>query len=689
MTPRFEFMFTHAVLYPAGIIVNEPLGWKTARISLKRDPVYKSLIEYFKGSFIWYGLARNVIKECEALDGPDTQIRVRIRVKHNYTWDVLFNGLLDVLAKEDLSKQGTFYKLGVPIIRDDFWAKFMSGKDKAINLAGDTDIEGNARTVINPVNITLPPQKIRTHFEGTLDHYQFITKWTGDPMPEWSIGNFLQLNVDRNRIDEVEEKFDTTIGFVENMAGVFIAKYAGEYRIKFRVEASLNTTYTDTALGFGVKINIDGAGIAATATNYAGPGPYHSTVSEFDQTLTLAAGDEVFIYADVLVTPGLGISLLIYGNDSPITPPSGQVVDPFTIEVIADTIYPQTTAEAYLIQDAAKSILSKVLCADGVLESSSYLNSCAGKLAILLGLHARGYTIADKLFAITWDDLYAKGFQPLLNTGLGYTDDNTIEIEKASDFYNPTTSIDLVNLGDVVETYDIDKYYNSVDIGCATWSAEAKSGIDDPQTTRQYNNALRTIGKKIEVKTSIILASLAIEETRRQAPDPGKDWKLDNNILGIAVKADGDDYIPEVGTDFQSVTNLLNSDSRYNIRHSCARMFKRWQPWFQMCLQKAVGSFFTFASGEGNYGMVSELKNTDCEYNGEEPLSERQDIEVTTDRTLIPEVGKTSGPMVWEDYKTIRANRKNAIGLKSVPYFIEELDFAVAMGQVEITVLKA
>ena len=52
------------------------------------------------------------------------------------------------------------------------------------------------------------------------------------------------------------------------------------------------------------------------------------------------------------------IDTYTFGNKSFGTAPSAETV-PTWLEIVADTTYPQTTTDAYLIKDAAESIVSK------------------------------------------------------------------------------------------------------------------------------------------------------------------------------------------------------------------------------------------------------------------------------------------------------------------------------------------
>ena len=147
--------------------------------------------------------------------------------------------------------------------------------------------------------------------------------------------------------------------------------------------------------------------------------------------------------------------------------------------------------------------------------------------------------------------------------------------------------------------------------------------------------------------------------------------------------------MPEFDENFDSISGLLNSDKRYNVRETPARMLLRWRSYLQGCLQHTTGESFYFADGEGNYEMISDLSDGDCEAG---VVAENQDIPVTSDFILIPKVYKFSAPMDLDKWKAILANKKKAIGISRgttghVPVFIMNLDYFMSQRRGEFLVI--
>jgi len=274
-------------------------------------------------------------------------------------------------------------------------------------------------------------------------------------------------------------------------------------------------------------------------------------------------------------------------------------------------------------------------------------------------------------------------------------EEQVIRVEEREFFFQEEMSALISNIEDITRKYDTEKLFNKIEIGYNQWQSEDVSGIDDPQTKHTYSTRFQKIGQGIAIHSDFIAASLAIEATRRQTIEKSTDYKFDNNTFIVAINPEDvspDSYVPELGTAFSSVLNLLNYETRYNIRLSVARNFKRWQKWFNGCLQSYLTSFYKFVDGEGNFDMVTTINESpDClgEDNEGQPLSEKQNIRVTDEIIITPYYYEMTTPMEWETYKAIRNNRRNAIGISMtdtghVPLFIELLEYQVMDGNAKI-----
>lgn len=383
------------------------------------------------------------------------------------------------------------------------------------------------------------------------------------------------------------------------------------------------------------------------------------------------------------------------------------------ITVAADTTFQDTQAEGYLIHDAFAGVIQRI-CGRNAFYSEVFgrtdtnvrqyaSNGCFSKNMLLKGLQIRGYPISEKHFFVSFKDLW-EGADPIFCLGLGYEDVNGVEMIRLEDratFYETTTSTNFENVKQISREYDTSVIYNRLEFGYKKWQSEDLSGLDDPQTKRVWATIISKVKNALQCFSDFIAASTAIEVTRRKMVEEKADYKYDNDIFIIAINTDvatPDYYFPELDENYDTITGLLNSDTRYNSIHTPLRMLLRWAKWWNGSLQKYQTSLLRFVSGEGNYDMISDYSCT----NGDvcmgilcDPLSEKQNINLAT-------YGRNFGyfhlPLLYtvetinashEDYFYIRNNRRKAIGISQSDtnikrFFIRELVYKVANSQARI-----
>lgn len=701
--PRFRFTLNNTIA--GSLRISEPGGWDDAKMQLERNQVFHSLVEFYDQPLLFYGQSSegngglDYIRAIEKSQGPDAQITILIEISHDdgITYpDTVFDGLIDIPSAKEID----FYKAEYGILRDDFWQKFINRKATPVNLGASTDLDGGSVSVYSPDTITLTSQKIRSGFTRTTNYasssadFQFIDNYS------MSGTQYLIFDNTRVDLDEVLERFEyglqITTGLpTDDLKYFFKVTFPGSYQfnatVRFKIFFYLfgGVTYD---LRWYVAVRHAGA---LTVTQFGtsiigGPGNDIVGSKVLSTTFSLTEGDEVYIYGTLVVGAATPMSYQCdYDDTSPgFTPVYTELT------VTADTTYPSTTVSTYQIHDAANSIVSKLVGVNTPV-ASDYLSGdygCAGNYTLTKGLYIRGYAIADKPFFMSFDQWWA-GANPILNLGLGYIDNAGIEIEQKSEFYDrvPVLNFDFVNL--IERGWDSKSIFKTVEVGYEKWAAESASGIDDPQSKRTFHTRFKTIGDDLKILSKFYAASLGIEQTRRNRVELGRDWRLDEDIFIIATKK-LNSTLPEIGSDFLSVSGLLNSTTRYNIRISATRNLNRWLSFINGCLKwYTTDDDLSFAGGEGNFDMQSNLLTTDCEANGF-AVDENADIDQGAghDFLFVPVVYEFEHPLTWEEYKAIRDYRKKAIGVSRgnsghAPCFIMNLEYHLTRGKANFTVM--
>lgn len=682
------FRFTLNNTVEGSHVISDPDGWKEIKLKLERHKEFHSLVEIVELPLIFYKTSDLVdggydyIRNVEQTQGVDAIIEILIEVSTDQgdTYETFFEGLLELETIKDIS-DASFYKMEVNIIRNDFWSRFINRKDSQVNLSASVSLDGDAVTPIDDITLQLPCQTLpkTTLYEGDgADTIQFLTGTTlnaysqiGLPLSQGEILDSFTLDfnldtVDSNVVNEIEIK--------ESGSVLSVSTDNGGMRFIASVLAGAITSVTANLY---CKKNSESSQLVATSTTAIGAASC-DTVVLLNGTYTfndIAIGDLIYVWANWQIAV----------TTSPTTTTATLGFNDMNVSIVQASTFVDTATQAFLMRDAADSILTKIVNRDRVLYSEymgyDAVGGCASNFAITKGLNVRGYTLADKPIFMSFDDWWA-GANPIFNLGLGYeTIGGTefIRIEDKGYFYNDTSIMTLSNVEKLVRTYDKDRIFKSIEIGYEKWSAESNSGVDDPQTKHSYNTRFKVIGKDEKLLSKFLAASLAIEQTRRNRVELGKDWRLDNDIMIIATTNEASPFYPERDENFSNIVYLLYPETRYNLRLTPARNFERWKLFFNGCLQDYINTSpcepYKFASGEGNYDMVATGDACDPDRIGED-----DDLCVTSTYYTTAQYYEFEVDFSFEDYKTLRDNRKNCIEVSETStghrkIFIEDAEY--------------
>jgi hypothetical protein len=723
--------------------ISEPDGWKGSKIKLERHQDFYSLIEFYEGSaggaFIFYGDngvedgGISFLKSIEQADGFDQSIGfIAGYSPDGFTFENIFSGLVDLSAKNEMENN----KMQAPVIRDDFWSKFINRKDTPVSLSSTTDLDGNPVDPVTPVTIRLTPQPIKKLFYSWLTYGVFYENANGVDS-----GDFQSYGFDHEEINEFDSSNNfgyynllSTDVFNDVIEYNFAAEYSGNYDLDICIELALNkgatlpdpiafrtTNYPsgDRRIRLFFQIN-EQTPIEFTITDNI-TGAEDSTSYTYFATHALNAGDQIRIYGDyqtIWDSEAFDVRVVSFGSDdntysgasipTPSLIPSGRAI-PTYFRITGHTILPETEAQGYLLHDAISGVLERYGLGESPLYSeflgSALTNSrsypedgCGWKFAILKGLQIRDYSLEEKPFFISFNQLW-EGANPILNLALGYEEiegDQVIRIEQKADVFDEEISVSFGNVSKIKSSYDTKHIFKTLRLGYKKWQSEDILGIDDPQTKRVYATRFEKSGTDLTLESDFIAASLAFETTRRAKREKSVDYKFDNDTFILALSEDEvspQRYRPELAENFNSVTNLLDSSERYNLILTPMRNLLRWANVFGGCLQKYLTSSYRFVSGEGNYDMVSDyscaLGNV-CEAIICDSLTEKQDIPLSTYNgtfgyLFYPMIYEIEIPMEWDDFNIIRNNPKNAIGISQTdedykPFFIKELEYDIVKG---------
>lgn len=712
----FRFTLSHSVL--GSQVISEPDGWSGAILKLERDKDLFSLIETFNGgansAFIFYGNngtengGIDFIRQVETTYGFDANITFLVEyAPDDVTFSTLFSGLLDLPSKNEMKDN----KMQVPVIRDDFWAKFINRFETPVNISDTVDLDGNAVAPVGPIEVNLTSQTLRkTHYSYEPDKGIVVTIEIG------SADLFIQYTPGEVETDEMEDFYHLTpINNPEKPVSTFDVAEAGTYAfdVQWTMSAIFGSTenHVNNLNGIYLQVNEEDP-IAFSVVDDTLVGT-DITIFSLSTTLYLLVGDTVRIYAEAIdssqtINYGFWGTNGLYHEASGYdrARPAGMDEVPTYTRVTADTVYPETQVQCYLIHDLFHAVCVRLglgndpfyseFLGSTLTQTKAYdSDGCGWMYAIVKGLQLRGYTLAEKPFFVSFKQLW-EGINPILNLACGYETVNSVQvirIEQKTSFFGATAPVNFSNVREISSSYDQDYIFKTIKTGYKKWQSEDISGLDDPQTKHTRATRFVKTGVDLNLQSDFIAAGLAIEITRRTTREKSADYKFDNDNFIISLNTNDlspDVYVPELDEAFSSVTNLLNSDTRYNLLLTPMRNLLRWGDYISGCMQSYLSSNFKFVSGEGNYDMESNANNeiTCVRYVDSNNLAESDDISPNGLGFLfLPQLFDITIPMEKEEYDLI--DRKEPIGISQsttghVDFHIKELEYDLLKGEAKI-----
>lgn len=460
--------------------INEPDGFADCVLKLARDKDFHSLIEFFDGSFIFYGDNGVInggihnIKEWEQRGGPDATILVFIDFTLDDTnYFQLFSGQLDLSLAEEIPDN----KMRIPIIRDDFWAKFYNRKDTPVDLQAVVDLDGADIIPVSPIDLNLISQIIKktSLWRGfaSIGDWEFdlgylVTVSSPPATVEEEIVLWSQVTTIKE-INEITESYELGLAFEDTEPIINIVKFIDEggdmeMNWKFRIALNFDLRYlpitSDATKIQSVEVQTDlyyrlnddpitfleGENHTNTFTPYTqASGVQKNLAATIYQDFNLIPGlyltvepdDELFFYAKHTITFTYEVS-----GDDPnsanwvsrtmngfIANYGGLDEDPYT-RIEFDSIFRNTISPGFFVHDSGAAILKS----HGIGENPFYSeffgsaetlarqyesDGCGWRHANAKGLHVRGWAIQEKPYSMSFMQWW-KGLYPIFNLSLTY-----------------------------------------------------------------------------------------------------------------------------------------------------------------------------------------------------------------------------------------------------------------------------
>lgn len=620
----------------------KPLGYDTSTLVLERDDSDDgghSVLEKFEADFVFIGDAYNILFDADATDGPDANVSLVVELSLNKNvWETIFTGQVDLAAfNEYWSIGGIPYKITVPILRNDLWQTFINRKRSAVNLMGNR-LDGGAGVTLTPLTQRMTTQKIRQLFDSTRVSALFFDDL--DTVNKYGIIEPEIITRDEINARNNQQNSRTAVGNVEGSNVVpdamFTIEWGGLYvfDLKLTISGAIAPLTQITDVAGKIQFNND-APISMVLSQHTVSGQNFSKLS-YVSSHTLARGTKIRFWFEYT---GATTRQLYWFPTGSFTADHPNVFD-----ILADTVYDDSTAQALFAHDVGYLITDKIVGADKfyapyfgdtVKTAITYDEQDFGfRYTMLQGHQVRTRTFTDKPWAWTWQGwfdglnrIFMLGYGPEMIDGV-----EKIVVRKREEYYTQESSLTLRGVAGVKRSHDLTKLPRTIKIGYEEAPCEEFGALDDPQSIVDYNTRMQRSGEPKESVSALIAAGLVIEATRRKQLELNRDWRFDNKVFIISIDGfSGSDPLPEFDAHFSALDGFNNVDARYNIRLWPVFNLLRHLPALTVGLTKYPSSKLLFGRGELNVNAEGTMDHTtDNIFTADTLVSQSQDIDVNT-----------------------------------------------------------
>lgn len=677
MGPDIRCSLTWTKIAGGTEVVNnfKPLGYDTSTLILERDEEGHSVLEKFEADFVFAGTSFNLLRSADLTDGPDANVSLVVEMSFNKNvWETIYTGQVDLAAMNEYwSTGGVPYKVTAPLLRNDLWQTFINRRQSSVNIMGER-LDGGAGVALAPLTQRMTTQKIRQLFTSTrtssifFDDLDTVNKY-GIIEPEIITRDEIS---DRNPLQNARTAVGNAAGSSMVPDAMYTTKWAGSYAfdIALIISGSIPVSSQITDITAYIQINTD-APIAFTLSQHSVSGNNFSKLS-YAATHALARGAKVRFWFEYTGATFRQFYWMPEVSD----------LHPNKFNIVADTVFQDSTAEALFAHDVGYLLTDKLVGADKfyspffgdtVKTAIAYASQGYGfRYTMLPGHQVRTRTLADYPWAWTWkewfdglDRVFMLGYGPETIEGV-----EKIVVRGREEYYVQDSSLVLSGVTGIKRSHDLTKLPRTIKIGYESAPCEEFGVLDDAQSVVNYNTRMQRSGEPKESVSPLIAAGLVIEATRRKQLELNRDWRFDNKVFIISIDGfAGADPLPEFDAHFTNLAGFNNTDARYNIRLWPVFNLLRHLPALTVGLTKYATSKLKFGKGELNTNVEGTMDHTtDNILTADTLVSQSQDVDVNTEvqrggALHSDEMFTFSHGLSLSEYKTLRDNRHKGLGI--------------------------
>lgn len=706
-----------------GIEIEEPVGFDSLELSITRDEkLHGVTFEASTSPLQFYGEAYRYLKNKKDTEGVRANVTFKAFLAcDNYDYEEVLSGRLNFgKAKESC---GDVCMISFPWEQDSCEVILKSRYDQKVDMDKNTAVDG-----LTPipeyaglsVETELPAHELEVGTEGYVAIGGENTNL--DVFPPNNTQDFAirpqferKLNESINESQLVGQNFAVSQnGLSESVLSPVLLLddaidcFPGAFEYEVRLKGHYDFLYTGESHEFHLKVATGEFPLGLTFLNsqdlpITGTGFFLGDFDyTFSGTVNLEQGQGFYTYIGWVGEEGSGDDTLI-----------GDILfhEETYIRISAVKACPATNAELYMVHETL-SRASESITNGCVRVKSSYYgrtdsepfsfpeDGCGGLRSVTSGLKIR-QAVEDKFF-VSLKDL-VEGLNAIDNIGVGFEPDPDIEgrllmrVEDLSFFYRDQELFRHDGIPKATIDTEEAKHYSRVDVGYKKWEVETVNGLDEFNSTRQYNTSIDTINSPLDITSGLVAGTYPIEITRQQsfATTGAADTKYDNETFILCMSRTLYPYgnlQVEMGN-IDNPENMFSPSTIYNFRISPLRNLMRWYKTIAAgfaSLYDSANKLF-FSSGTGNLIAKGELDPDGC-VQEHAPIQENQnlfwtDFDFQADFTPIwkNETITYEYPMSISEYRTLKADPYGYVSAQCGngdfnKYWLKEIKFKLTKG---------
>lgn len=336
-------------------------------------------------------------------------------------------------------------------------------------------------------------------------------------------------------------------------------------------------------------------------------------------------------------------------------------------------------------------------------------NGCASYTAITNGYLIRGFAESDKPVIVNLSDLF-DSIDSIFNIGLGFEvmpdGVKRCRIEQKSYFYDNLLLLGYFDdVNEYSESIDESLCFNTIELGVEDYKVEQgtnKLNTNDEYLTKyQWATVAKSVKNKFSRICKYIISLYPIETTRRNRyiTNGSKESKFDENNFLLAMNRSGSNTC-EKNENFSTVGGVNSASEAYNLRFNLFSTLIRWSNIIQSSITRLSEKTIKYQSGSVNTSLTLQYNDTCNGAYNDALFTVKQNLELldTNNEDNLPLyepiIYEFDYPMSWKQYNDFKRYPQGMVVFGRSPRtliaaFISEVTYKPVLGMATYKLLRS